>query len=210
MSESAQLLGDSLKQIPEPLQGIIRNRITSDSFKATLKEFQTRFSLTEEQYNSVSAEILMVLCQVTDLEDMKDSLIAEADLSYEVALRVQRAFQSDILDPIMTEAEAQGYSPASEAPAPAQATAPNRNQILYDEGRFRVTYSTFSIGGTTYPINKIVSISRPFQGPGLIFRSWIVAVTIADQEQEFLQIKQKEAAEGLYAAIQEAMEHSAA
>lgn len=45
----------------------------------------------------------------------------------------------------------------------------NDAAILYEDGRCRVTNSTLEIGGTSYPISKIVSVTTPMQLPLTLF-----------------------------------------
>lgn len=215
MSEVTGTLNERLNLIDEPLQKIIRRHLEGDTVENAVVGFYSKFGLTKEQLGLLSTECKILLCQVSTLDEFKDNLIAEVGLSYEVAVRIQRAFEREVLDPITKEAEAQGYSPTSPPPVIPQDATPNRNRILYEDERFRVTYSTLVMGGATFPISKISRIVRPFQGmglfgiPGLLPSGWILVVTLADGEDLTLERKKKEQIEALYAALEEAIENAA-
>lgn len=165
MSNNAEILAEHLGKVPEPLQSVIRSHIVDDRIGKKLEEFQARFSLTAEQQMAVHAECIMVLCSVTSLDDLKDDLIAEAGLSYETAVRVHRAFEREILDPITEEAETCGYSQTVAPPPLPQRPPPLSNEPLYQDRFCRVTYSTLDNHSTSYPISKITSVTQPLQVP---------------------------------------------
>lgn len=126
---AGQILATHLKKVPQPLQDVIRSYI-KEQFNPFLEGMRAKHGLSEENVSDLTTECLLVLCNVNPIEDLKDELIAEAGLSYETAVRIQRALETDIQTKIMPEAERRGFNwetqnPASPPPAPPPLPAPS-------------------------------------------------------------------------------------
>lgn len=174
MSQTSEILREHLTKVPQPLQAVIREHLAKDILQTGLGDLKARFGLSDEQVESVMTECIMVLCQVTPAEELKDSLIAECDVSYETAVRIQRLFETEVLLPISNEAAARGYGAAKEDAA--EDTAPQRSdesEILYQDRYVTITPTRFDTVDGTVSIRNIISASkgvmgREWQGPVMI------------------------------------------
>lgn len=164
---------EHLNEVPEPLQSVIRERFQSDWIEEKLAELYKEFELTEEQQNGFFIQTLMILCGVTSLEDLKDELIAEAGLTYETSVRLQRRFERDVLDPITEEAESRGMvmEEQSEVRPPE---LPAQSGPLYHDGRIAVTPTMIKRGGGSYPVSQISSVTIPFKMPFDLFGGFLL------------------------------------
>lgn len=170
MAESDDILGQHLNQVPEPLRGVIKEYLSRNILDTGLGDLKARHGLSDDQREAVLRECLMVLCHVTPSEELKDSLIAEADLSYETAVRIQRSFESEVLLPISTEAERRGYAAEKaglEEAVPVQ-PKPATSEPLYDNPRanvrdvmqlgIQVFPGLMRVGGKAIPIRMVAGV----------------------------------------------------
>lgn len=103
--EKPDIMEECLKLAPEPYKSIIQRRQQEGWFGTVLNDFQKRYTLTEDQLDTVTIAAFRVACDPDALESMKDFLIAEADLSYELAVKIQRDVTRDIIIPIKDEGD---------------------------------------------------------------------------------------------------------
>lgn len=165
-----QTLTKYLKDVPQPLQDVIRDYI-KDQLQPFLEDMRTRHTLSDENVSDLCTECLLVLCNVNSLEDMKDEIIAEVGLSYETAVRIHRALENEIQNKIMPEAEKRGFKtdirePATSQPAPpspSESMVADNRGVLYEDSGCRVTRSVVQIGGVSYPTRSIASVIVPLQ-----------------------------------------------
>ena len=173
MTASADILRAHLNEVPQPLKAAITEEFSSGAVMKALVEIRAKHELTDDQATAMENECLIVLCNVTPFEELKDSLIAESGVTYETAVRIQRAFEADVILPIMKKAEARGYRPedqpdrsgggASEAP---QGSEPSSHQeVLYQDRYVTVTPSLFNTVDGTVAISSIVEAKRGHIGP---------------------------------------------
>jgi hypothetical protein len=97
---------DSLALAPEPYKTIIRKRLEDGVFGALLAEMQERYDLSEDQIDTITLITFRAACDPDILDSLKDGLIAEADVSYEVAVKLKRDIVRDVILPIKAEGEA--------------------------------------------------------------------------------------------------------
>jgi len=186
MSESSDILKQHLSEVPEPLRTVIKESLAKDILEAGLGDLPVRHGLNEDQREAVMRECLMVLCNVTPGDELKDSLIAEAGVSYEAAVRLQRAFESEVLLPILNEAQRRGYTDLSEADVPNPPPASNSvtAQLLYDNPSanirdvmqlgIQVFPGMLRAGGTAIPIRLVAGVKaweEPTDWSGMAWNS---------------------------------------
>jgi len=158
MSELAQKLADDVNQLSEPMRSLIKRRIADDTLSTGIREIASRFNLTEEQSKDYEWETLFIIAQANDIQNFKDDLIAEVGLNYETAVRVARAFTTEILVPLQAELEslrAATQTTNQEPPPPPQKT------VLYEDEYVRITPTQLVKGSTTYSASKIASVMTP-------------------------------------------------
>jgi hypothetical protein len=110
MSEEpdGDFIEDSLALAPEPYKSIIRKRLEDGVFGALLEEMRSRYSLTEDQIDTITLITFRAACDPDVVDSLKDGLIAEADVSYETAVKLKRDIVRDVILPIKTEGDAVG------------------------------------------------------------------------------------------------------
>jgi hypothetical protein len=104
--QQGDFIEDSLALAPEPYKTIIRRRLGEGLFAAPLNEMQERYGLTEDQIDTVTLMTLRAACDPDLIDSLKDGLIAEADVSYEIAVKLQRDIIRDVVLPIKNEGDA--------------------------------------------------------------------------------------------------------
>lgn len=154
--ESKETLRKCFEGLQEPHKSILQRRISNDEIANSLLEIANRFNLSDEQRNPFELEAMLVLLGVTPQEDLKDNLIADAGLSYETAVRVQRAFEREILQSYLDEAEA--IQKETPPPLPPEE---DQERMLFDGKdpkrgpRFTVTNERLIIDDDVYPIGAL-------------------------------------------------------
>ena len=88
--EENSVVDQGLAIVPEPYKTVIRKRLDDGFFESARLQAQERYSLTDEQAQVVKLMAFCVTCSPDDLPSLKDDLIADADVSYEVAVKLQR------------------------------------------------------------------------------------------------------------------------
>lgn len=170
--EEPDFIEESLKLAPEPYKTIIRRRLDEGVFGATLKRIQEQFTLNEEQLDTVTLIAFRAACDPDILDSMKDTLIAEADLSYEQAVKIQRDIARDIILPIKEEGDALGTALDSSTAASrrrgsagSEAHAPGESK-LFETGGFVVTTERFVYGSKVVRLDDITGGALPFVDRG--------------------------------------------
>jgi hypothetical protein len=69
---------------------------------------RARYSLTEDQIDTITLITFRAACDPDLVDSLKDGLIAEADVSYEIAVKLKRDIIRDVILPIKTEGDAAG------------------------------------------------------------------------------------------------------
>lgn len=157
MSDSAKNIWDHVKTLPEPLQTVLRRRLTDDSLSTPVRAIAERFKLSEEDSNAFETEATLAVVGLTDISNFKDDLIAEVGLNYETAVRVHRAFENEVLLPLSQEVESLQAAAATSPPALPAA----KKEVLYEDEYLRITPTQMVKGPTTYSASKIASIMTP-------------------------------------------------
>src|SRR5882724_4343943 len=103
---SAEKIWNYIKTLPEPLQSVLQKKLSSDEISTPVREIAKRFNLSEEESNLFETEATLAVVGLTQMETFKDDMIADVGLSYETAVRVQRAFEKEVMQPIREEIEA--------------------------------------------------------------------------------------------------------
>lgn len=167
-----------LAQVPQPLQDVIRDYIKNRAGEF-LSELKAKYNLTDENENDLTSEVLLVLCHVQPMDDLKDEIIAEVGLSYETAVRIQRELEKEVQKHIVPEAERRGFNFAewqqeqSPPPVPA-APVEESSGVLYQDYGCRVTRAALDIGPTSYPIRTVANLSAPLQESFELFGGFLL------------------------------------
>lgn len=75
----------------------------NDEISAPVRDIAKRFSLTDDQSHVFETEATLLVAGMTDLESFKDNLIAEVGVDYETAVRIKRAIENEVVQPILDE-----------------------------------------------------------------------------------------------------------
>lgn len=207
---------ESLALAAEPYKTIIKRRLDGGEFGAFVAPLQERFSLTEDQLDTVTLIAFRAACDPDSLETAKDQLIAEADLSYEHAVKIQRSIAQDVVLPIKAEGDA---ILAATAPDRLQAgqrrTAdgpPAPSGVLFDDHKARVTNRTITLGGATHPAGSLTKVVGPYLVPHMGFIGdlfewgyWFVALTFVHGEERSIHWSTREEASRFAQAIKTVM-----
>lgn len=166
-----------LTQVAQPLQNVIREYI-KDSLEPFLDNLKTKYNLTEDNVNDLTTEVLLILCHVQPMDNLKDDLIAEVGLSYETAVRIQRDLEKEVDAKIVPEVKRRSLSfeGQREEGSPPVPTAPVKESsgVLYEDYGCRVTRSALDIGGTSYPIRTVASLTAPMQESFELFGGFLL------------------------------------
>ncbi len=183
MAAAEESLAKYLTQVPQPLQDVIREYV-KDRLNAFLDELKARHNLTDENVSDLTTEVLLVLCHVQPMDDLKDEIIAEVGLSYETAVRIQRDLEKEVDKEIVPEAKRRGFNfeekQQEQGPPPVPALpVEGSSGILYQDSGCRVTRSVLQIGPTSYPIRTVANLSAPLQIPFELFGGFLLNAGLA-------------------------------
>ncbi len=92
-----------LDNLPEPRQSVLRRKVTSGDLFSTASRIAERFKLSDLESRQFQAVSLSTAIGWSELENLKDDLIVDVGLKYELAIRLQRAFEQEIFTPIQAE-----------------------------------------------------------------------------------------------------------
>lgn len=216
MSEEQEgdFIEESLVLAPEPYKTIIRKRLDDGVFARHLEEMQERYALTEDQIDIVTLIVFRAACDPDCVDSLKDTLIAEADVSYEVAVKIQRDITQDVILPIKEEGDTiidleEGDSMSRAEPGFA---GPGAGEALFSDNKARVTLRTVDIGGATHPVGALVRIVGPylvghlgFIGDLFLWGDWYVSVHFVDGEERNVYWKDQDVADNFAKAIRDVM-----
>jgi len=168
--EEPDFVDESLKLAAEPYRTIIRRYQDEGVFAAMLKRTQEQYTLTDDQLDSVTLITFRAACDPDIFDSVKDTLIAEADLSYEQAVKIQRDIARDIILPIKKEGDA--LQAASEAVAdrtPSSIGRPGEvvgESKIFESGGFVVTTERFVYGSKIVRLDDITGGALAFVDKG--------------------------------------------
>ena len=213
MSQEQQddFIEDSLALAPEPYRTIIRKRLDEGVFAEQLNEMQRHYDLSEDQIDTVTLMTFRAACDPDILDSLKDALIAEAGVSYEVAVKIQRDITRDVLLPVKQEGDAiagtqRGQTLHTEA-KPSGGAA-----VIFSDPKVRLTARTLTMGGATYPVSTLAGVVGPYLVPhmgfiGDIFQwgDWYVAIDFIDGANRFVYWSTRDEAGRFARAIREVM-----
>jgi len=210
MADSSEhdFIGDSLELAPEPYRSIIKRRLDDGDFGEFLEGVQQRYGLNEEQINAVTLLTFRTACDPDLIDQLKDGLISEADVSYEQAVKIQRDITRDVILPIKEE----GDRLVPQHDTPRSGGSPAQSEPLFSDGKAEVTLRTLRIGGATYPVGVLSRLVGPFFvssfgfiGDIMRWGDWYVAVHFVDGEERMVFWKDEADAKRFAVALRSVM-----
>jgi hypothetical protein len=212
-ADEPDFIEESLTLAPEPYRTLIKKRLDEGFFASMLKRVQERFSLNEDQIDTVTLITFRTACDPDSMIDsLKDTLIAEADLSYEQAVKIERDIIRDIILPIKEEGEALEAVAQPSAPSAGGAVDQSPSHPLFSDRKAIVTERTVQIGGATYPVGTLARSVGPFLVPHMGFigdilnwGDWYVAVHFIDGEERTVFWKTRDEADRFAQALHSVM-----
>jgi hypothetical protein len=181
------IVDECLSLAPEPFKSIIQRRKDEGWFGTILNGFQERYTLTEDQLDTVTIVAFRAACDPDSLDSMKDILIAEADVSYEQAVKIQRDIARDIILPIKDEGDrlvntrpgdTRSFSTASAGP-----TGSRGDDALFqnDDLGIALTFKLLKYREQTFPTRSIANVAafeQPFEFKAFVINGIIALIGV--------------------------------
>jgi hypothetical protein len=154
---------EHLAELPEPTQGVVRRYIQGDKFDNFLRDVTEKHNLDSKKKYMTYVECMMVLCGISTLENLTDSLISEAELDYETSLRIKSIFERDIISEINSE-----VSTLIDDDGLSDEPHTEPSELTYVDSWYRVEGSTLHVGGVGYSVRSISKVAGPFREPMMV------------------------------------------
>ena len=136
--ELVALINQHLSQLPLPMKEAVEHSMRN-SLLNDIRSISKRLDLDTSKVDTFFFEGLTVLVGLVDLDELKDNLIVELGISYEEAVRLQHAFDDEILHPILQDARHRGLTEAMLIPEQTS----QRSQAIEDVPRWEICEITF-------------------------------------------------------------------
>lgn len=151
-----QLLQEHLDSAPKE----VREAILDFDLGRTVDEIARAHSLSERQAEIYDAEVVFAVVGARHPNNMQQNL-TEPDggetFSPRKAKELHAAFYTQVLEPIMQDAERRGYS-FSDEDSKRRSRPKQSNGTLFQKKNIRVTYKTFEQGAHSYPVRNISKV----------------------------------------------------
>ncbi len=170
----------------------IQAALESEQLLTTLEEIGGKHGLNESQSDALVDETGLLLLGLTPKGQFASSIEGRLGLDSQHAKALASDVILEVFETILGD---------STPPSPL----PNRNQVLYEDRRCLVTYSTLEVGPTTYPVSKITSVMQPLK-MGWLSPTYWVTVEFAGGEELRIERKKQEEVDGIYVALRKALD----
>ena len=184
---------DEIKEAYSKAPAHVQEAMASEEMLEVLASIGQKHELDEDQTRALIDTSGLLMLGLTP----KDRYAGQLEEQLGLDAAAARALSVDVISAIFER-----ILGGSSSPPPL----PSRNQVLYEDQRCRVTYSTLEVGPTTYPISKITSVMSPMKMGWLSPTHWITVAVAGEDEELRIERKKEDEVRAIYIALRKALD----